>query len=423
MTSFPTAWSGRCSPGGATIVRQLPVARAWASATWPRPWSSDRGRRRSVPTTWNAKSLSIRIRTPSPAGVVQLAQPKRRSSTGSAARANRSRWNCPIDHRRHPPAGDGILAELEEAGRHVLAPQPGSPTKRRVDGLASASSEGPRRRSGDRRRSIGGASRIAELAAIDVDTTPGIPHASMRSKSARSTVTLRAMPWYVTPRSTRRPSAPILRGRAAVRVAPAAGMAVARAGVDAEGGTGRHERRLERAHERADEQAALVERDDRIGHELAGTVVGHLAATLDADDLDAAGVELVGGRQDVGRVAVAPERQDGGMLEEQEPVADPSVGPLGGQPSLDDVRVRGTRCARATRPGSGSGAAGSEDGRIHARTIAGQAAAGLSDGQEPVRSPRRSRARRRRRDPSRGCSRRWTSRRGRARSRPGRAAR
>ena len=47
-----------------------------------------------VPTTWNAKSLSIRTRTPSPSGVEQFAQPKRRSSIGSAARANRSRWNA-----------------------------------------------------------------------------------------------------------------------------------------------------------------------------------------------------------------------------------------------------------------------------------------------------------------------------------------
>ena len=47
-----------------------------------------------VPTTWNAKSLSIRTRTPSPAGVEQFAQPNRWSSTGSAARANRSRWNA-----------------------------------------------------------------------------------------------------------------------------------------------------------------------------------------------------------------------------------------------------------------------------------------------------------------------------------------
>ena len=37
MSSFPTAWSGRCSPGGATIVRQLPVARACASETCARP--------------------------------------------------------------------------------------------------------------------------------------------------------------------------------------------------------------------------------------------------------------------------------------------------------------------------------------------------------------------------------------------------
>ena len=32
-------------------------------------------------------------------------------------------------------------------------------------------------------------------AAIEVDTTPGMPHGSMSSKSVRSTLMLRAMPW------------------------------------------------------------------------------------------------------------------------------------------------------------------------------------------------------------------------------------
>ena len=42
---------------------------------------------------------------------------------------------------------------------------------------------------------VGGASRSPSSAAIEVDATPGIPHGSMSSKSARSTVTLRAIPW------------------------------------------------------------------------------------------------------------------------------------------------------------------------------------------------------------------------------------
>ena len=45
IRSLPTACSGRCSSGGATTVRQLPVARAWARATWRR----GRGRARGPP--------------------------------------------------------------------------------------------------------------------------------------------------------------------------------------------------------------------------------------------------------------------------------------------------------------------------------------------------------------------------------------
>ena len=53
-------------------------------------------------------------------------------------------------------------------------------------------------------------------------------------------------------------------------------------------GAGLDHRRLERRDERPDEQAAVAEPQDRVGDELARAVVGHLAAALDADDLDAA---------------------------------------------------------------------------------------------------------------------------------------
>ena len=126
--SLPTAWSGRCSPGGATIVRQLPVARAWASATWARPRSSSRASS-SVPTTWNAKSLSIRTRTPSPSGVEQLAQPNRRSSTGSAARANRSRWKArSTTVATHQP----VIGSLRSSNRPAATPRQ-APAQRGAD--------------------------------------------------------------------------------------------------------------------------------------------------------------------------------------------------------------------------------------------------------------------------------------------------
>jgi hypothetical protein len=52
-SSLPTVWIGRCSPGGATIVRQLPDARAWAIATWARLRSISRASP-WAPTTLNA---------------------------------------------------------------------------------------------------------------------------------------------------------------------------------------------------------------------------------------------------------------------------------------------------------------------------------------------------------------------------------
>ena len=72
-----------------------------------------------------------------------------------------------------------------------------------------------------------------------------------------------------------------------VEVAPAARVALATSRLDAEGAAGIDQRRLERADERSEQQAALVQADDRIRHELAGTVVGDLPATLDPFDRDA----------------------------------------------------------------------------------------------------------------------------------------
>ena len=45
--------------------------------------------------------------------------------------------------------------------------------------------------------------------------------------------------------------------------------------------------------------AQLAQAHDGIGHQLAGAVVGDLPATLDADDLDAAALELRGIGEDV----------------------------------------------------------------------------------------------------------------------------
>ncbi len=115
-----------------------------------------------------------------------------------------------------------------------------------------------------------------------------------------------------------------------------------------------------------------MQRDDRVRHQLAGSVIGDLTATLDADDLDAATIELVGGGADVGFVAVPAERQDRRMLEEEELVADPAVRPFRGQPTLERVgfAVLDTTQPRGMQRG---GPDGIEDGRGHRRTIAGRA--------------------------------------------------
>ena len=90
----------------------------------------------------------------------------------------------------------------------------------------------------------------------------------------------------------RRPSAPILRGSGPSGSHQQPGWPSRRAGRHAEGRAGRDEGGLEGADERPDHQAAGGQGDDRVGDQLAGAVVGHLAAALDPDDLDAAAASV-----------------------------------------------------------------------------------------------------------------------------------
>ena len=120
-----------------------------------------------------------------------------------------------------------------------------------------------------------------------------------------------------------------------VRIAPAARVAVAPRRPDAERRAGRHERGFEGPDQRPDHEAAARQGDDRIGDQLARAVVGHLAASLDADDLDPARGERRVVGQDVGRVGGASEGQDSRVLEEEQPVADGAVGALGGERLLE----------------------------------------------------------------------------------------
>ena len=131
MTSLPTAWSGRCSPGGATTVRHAPAARASAIVTWATPPSRDLASS-SVPATVNAKSLRVRRRIPSPAGSRQLKQSPR-SSTGADGRANRSRAKVrSTTVATHQP----VIASLRSSNRPWLTPPPRSGSRRHRGGEA-----------------------------------------------------------------------------------------------------------------------------------------------------------------------------------------------------------------------------------------------------------------------------------------------
>ena len=114
-------------------------------------------------------------------------------------------------------------------------------------------------------------------------------------------------------------------------------MPVPPGGGDAVGGAGRHERRFQGPNQRPDHQAAARQRQDRVGDQLAGPVVGDLATALDLDHLDPAGAQLIGRGEDMRRVGVPSQGQDGRMLQQQQLVADPIVGTLGRQPALEGM--------------------------------------------------------------------------------------
>ena len=115
--SLPTAWSARCSPGGATIVRQLPVARACASATW-REAAVELARvvvgaddvEREVLEHPDADAVAVRGRA---VGAAEQPVVDRLGGAGEPVAVERA-----VDDRRDPPAGDRVLAELEQAGGH-----------------------------------------------------------------------------------------------------------------------------------------------------------------------------------------------------------------------------------------------------------------------------------------------------------------
>ncbi len=81
---------------------------------------------------------------------------------------------------------------------------------------------------------------------------------------------------------------------------------------------------FEIAHVAVDVAAIRVQVDDRIADDLAGPVIGDVAAAAGFENLDAAGASASGSRQDVraSTVAADAERQDVGMFDEEQQVAE-----------------------------------------------------------------------------------------------------
>ena len=157
-----TSWSGRCSPGGATTVRQLPAARAPSSETWASPRSrlarlglGADDVEREVLEHPDADAVTRRLDAVAALAVVL----DRLGGQPEAVAMERA-----IDHRRDPPAGDRRPCGARRArpARPQATPARAGRDRRRR-GAASA-----RRRSGRRGRStdavVGGSSVPAELA-------------------------------------------------------------------------------------------------------------------------------------------------------------------------------------------------------------------------------------------------------------------
>ena len=180
-----------------------------------------------------------------------------------------------------------------------------------------------------------------------------MPQGLMRAKSRRSVVTLKAKPWEVMPRETWMPMAPILLSPWVLRrqsfgqvirlgqATPDAGEAADAAGGDAEVAAEADERFFHEADKvdgaEAGAAAGVAEAaqvEDGVADELAGAVVGDVAAAVDLVERDAAaGEEFVGG-EDVGAVGVAAEGEDGRVLEEQQDVVDATL-----EAEIDELRL------------------------------------------------------------------------------------
>ena len=205
--------AARCSPGGATIVRQLPLARASASDTWATAASSSRA------SSLGPDDVEREVLERPDPDAVARGQAAVLAVAAVVDLVGRAGEPVPmegaIDDRRDPPAGDRVLAELEQAGRHLsgsrrAAARARRPRSRRLRRRAGGdrrrttqssstpiARRRPRRtsaRRAPRRRSTAPRRAARPRARSRSRRRPGIPQASIRSKSARSGIDVQGDP-------------------------------------------------------------------------------------------------------------------------------------------------------------------------------------------------------------------------------------
>ena len=157
-----------------------------------------------------------------------------------------------------------------------------------------------------------------------------IPQGTIQSKSRRSVVTLSAKPCEVTPCETWTPMAAIFFSRmlppAMVQTPVSLQM---RWAITPKSPAGADQRLFEQANEvdRAEMRAFFAGQiaaqiDDGIADELAGAVVGDIAAAIDLVQLHAALCEQFVAGEDIGAMRVAAKREHRRMLQQQQRVAD-----------------------------------------------------------------------------------------------------
>ena len=137
----------------------------------------------------------------------------------------------------------------------------------------------------------------------------------MPANNDRSVVTLRAKPWVVTQRDRWTPIEAIF---AAPHPDADVLLAVAHPAFDAVAGQRPDQRLLEVAHVAADVAAVGAEVEDRIADQLAGAVVGHLAAAVALGDLDPPRRQRRRRGDHVAGRGVPPQGVDVGMLEQEQ---------------------------------------------------------------------------------------------------------